>query len=141
MTVVLTLILIAAVLFQGTVTSIPLVLVTLLCLIIVRPDSYAFAAAFIAGIFLDVFALRQVGISSIFLLLFVFLILLYQRKYEIYSYPFVIAASSIGSVVFLSVFGYGNVLGHALLATFFAFALFSCIKFLSANKALRKFLV
>lgn len=128
MTVLLTLILVAALLLQGTLTSVPLVLVTLLCLIIVRPDSYAFAAAFVAGIFLDVFALRQVGITSIFLLFFVFLILLYQRKYEIHSYPFVLAASFIGSLVFLSVFGYANVLGHAALSVIAAFFLFACIK-------------
>lgn len=138
---ILTIILVLAVILQGTLTSIPLVLATLICLTTIRSDAYAFVAAFVAGVFLDVFALRQVGISSIFLLFFVFLILLYQRKYEIYSYPFVGTASFIGAVVFLSVFGYDTVLAQALLSTIFGLLLFAFIRFVNNrldNHALKR---
>jgi cell shape-determining protein MreD len=138
MTIFLTCILILAVLLEGSLTPLPLVLVTLLCLTIVKPDSYAFGAAFIAGIFLDIFALRQIGVSSIFFLTFIFLILLYQRKYEIYSYPFVIVATGIGSALFLSVFGYGNVLLLSGVSVLAAFLLFVCIRLIAQYENSRK---
>jgi cell shape-determining protein MreD len=128
MTLILTAFLTVAVLLEGSLTTLPLALVTLLCLTIVKPDNYVFGAAFLAGIFLDIFALRQIGGTSIFLLTFVFLILLYQRKYEIYSYPFVMVSSCIGSALFLSIFGYANVLLQSGVSVIAAFLLFVFIR-------------
>lgn len=88
-----------------------------------------FVIAFIAGIFLDIFALRSLGGTSIFLLIFVLLILLYQRKYEIYSYYFVIVASFIGAALFLAIFGYADIFVHAVISACIAVALFAGIKF------------
>jgi cell shape-determining protein MreD len=116
-----------AVIVEGSLTSLPLTLVMLLCVTIIKRDETVFIAAFIAGVLLDVFALRQVGGTSLFFLLFIFLLLLYQRKYEIYSTPFVLVASFIGSALFLFVFGYGNVLGQAVLSTIFAGVLFTFV--------------
>src|SRR5579859_116016 len=97
--------LIIATFLEGTVTTLPLVLICLLCLTIFFRNLYLFIAAFFVGILLDAFALRELGETSIFFLLLIFLILLYQRKYEINSYPFVLIASFVGSLLYLLLFG------------------------------------
>ena len=102
------LLLLISVLLEGTVTALPLVLLCLICMTIVMRGSWIFFFAFIAGIFLDTFALRQLGEASIFLLSVIFLILLYQRKYEINSYPFVFIASFLSSLLYLFTFDYGG---------------------------------
>ena len=94
---------------------------------------FLFILAFVAGMLLDVFALRQVGQTSIFLLLIVFLLLLYQRKYEINSYPFVLISSFVGSLVFLLLFGYGNVIVLAVLSSVIGVVLFGIRRFFVAK--------
>lgn len=117
-----------AVLFEGTVTMLPLVLICLLCLTIVTRDTIVFVAAFVAGILLDVFALRTVGITSLFLLSFVLLILLYQRKYEIYSYQFVMVAAFMGGLAFLLLFGYPQAIINAVVGAIVAACFFALIR-------------
>lgn len=116
--------LIAAVFLEGTMTTLPLVFICLLILTIFMRNLFLFILAFLVGIFLDAFVLRPLGESSIFLLFIVFLTLLYQRKYEINSYPFVMIASFCGSLVFLLLFGYANVLGQSILSAIIAVFLF-----------------
>jgi hypothetical protein len=113
---------------EGMVTSLPLVLVCLLCLTIVTRDSIVFLAAFVAGILLDAFALRPLGETSIFLLTFVLLILLYQRKYEIYSYQFVMVAAFIGGLLFLWIFGYAQAILDAVVGAIVAACFFALIR-------------
>ncbi len=124
----LIILLIIAVIIEGSITSLPLTLIVLLCLTTIRRDTAVFIAAFVAGIFLDIFALRQVGGASIFFITFVFLILLYQRKYEIYSYPFVLVGTFLGAALFLSIFNYANVLPQAGISVIAAFFLFACMR-------------
>src|SRR5258708_2181014 len=102
----LSILLFLSVFLEGTVTNLPLVVVCLLCLNILQRDPLIFIYTFLAGIFLDAFALRVLGMTSIYLLIVVFLIFLYQRKYEINTYPFVLIASFLGSLVYLLLFGY-----------------------------------
>lgn len=128
MVIIFSLLLLGAIIVEGTMTTLPLVLVCLLCLTILTRDTIVFLVAFVAGIFLDAFALRSIGGTSIFLLLFVFLILLYQRKYEIYSYQFVMVAAFIGSVLFLKMFGYDGILFQAGLVAIIAGILFAGVR-------------
>jgi len=115
---------IISIFLEGTVTALPLVFISLVILTIATRNLFLFVLAFFAGILLDAFALRQIGLTSIFLLICVFLMLLYQRKYEINSYPFVLLASFVGSVVYLFIFGYGNFLGLAGASVVVALLLF-----------------
>ena len=125
----LLILLILSVILEGTVTALPLTVVILLCLTIVRRDAMVFLLAFIAGIFLDTLALRPLGGSSIFLITFIFLMLLYQRKYEIYSYQFVLAGSFLGAILFLLIFGYEYPFWLAIGGSFLAAILFGVIRF------------
>ncbi len=118
---------------EGTVTTLPLLLVLLLCLTIVKRDAVVFPVAFGVGLFLDVLTAKTVGLSSIFFILFVFLILLYQRKYEINSYPFVFFASFVGSSIFLLFFGYGGWFLQAIINSFIALVLFGTVRYYKNN--------
>lgn len=127
----LLILLVFAVFIEGTLTTIPLTLICLLCLMIVRRDAMIFPLAFLAGLLVDAMTLRPLGSTSLFLLTFVFLILLYQRKYEIYSYQFVMVASFVGSIVFMTLFGYENVVLQSLLSAIIGGIIFGFIKLTS----------
>jgi cell shape-determining protein MreD len=116
--------LIIAILFEGTITTLPLVLICLLCLTIRKRDGSIFPIAFFAGLLVDVLRIQSLGGSSIFFLVFVLLILLYQRKYEINSYPFVAVSSFLGSWIFLALFGYSGSFGQALVSAGIGLLLF-----------------
>jgi hypothetical protein len=119
------LLLIISTFLEGTVTTLPLVFVCFVVLTILMKNPVIFFLAFFAGILLDTFALRTIGGTSIFLLVITLLILLYQRKYEINTYPFVLIASFVGSVGYLLLFGYGNVFLLAIISAVFAGVLYS----------------
>jgi hypothetical protein len=122
--------LIISIFLEGTVTTLPLVLICLVILTIFMRNLFLFILAFLAGIFLDGFALRSIGQASIFLLLIVFLLLLYQRKYEINSYPFVLIASFAGSLAYLLVFGYGNAIGLSVMSSLISVVFFGIFRYL-----------
>ena len=125
MVFVLTFFLFLSILFEGIVTPLPLVMLALLYVtIIIRHDTSVFILAFISGLFLDAFAMRPVGGTSIFLLIYTLMVLLYQRKYEINSYQFVLVSSFFGSLLYLSFFSYANVWIIAGINSLFACAFF-----------------
>ena len=115
---------------EGSISALPLVLIALLNIVIVRRDSTVFVAAFLIGILLDIFALRAIGQTSIFFLFFVLLILLYQRKYEINSYPFVFFAAFFGSLFYIIIFGGSNLILLALCNAFIAILLYGITRLL-----------
>ena len=125
MVVILLFFLILTLFLEGTVTTLPLVLLCLLVWSILRQDIHVFVAAFFAGLALDIFAVRLLGSTSLFFLIFIFLILLYQKKYEINSYPFMLVSSFFGSVGFLVLFGYAHVFEQALLSSMIAVGIFA----------------
>lgn len=107
-------------------TTIPLVLAVFLILgILVKEQVFVFA--FFAGIILDVLTIKSVGSSSLFFLIFLSFVMLYQKKYEINSYPFVLVSSFFGAYVYLLIFGRGSVV-QAELCSIFAVALFAITK-------------
>lgn len=123
------LLLIFATLLEGTMTTLPLVFVCLVILTILMRNLFLFILAFLAGIFLDAFALRPIGETSIFLLLFVFLMLLYQRKYEINTYSFVMIASFIGSLLYLLIYGYQSAIWDAIISALIAVIIFGIFRY------------
>lgn len=134
MFVVLILLLIIATFLEGTMVALPLVLVCLLCFATVQKDASIFLLAFFAGLLLDILTLHPPGLSSLFFILILFLVFLYQRKYEINSYPFIILASFIGSWIFLSIFGYSNVIIRSGISAAFAVCLFGVLQFVTKRK-------
>lgn len=90
--------LLLAIFFEGSVTTLPLTLLILLILTVIRRDEMVFVAAFVAGLLLDVLLLRVWGQTSLFFIIFVFVILLYERKFEIASLPFIIFSTVFGTL-------------------------------------------
>lgn len=108
----------------STLTTIPVIVAVILCLTVVSKNPKVFIAAFLGGFLIDIFMVRVLGITSLFLVTFTFMIFLYQRRFEIQTYPFVFLACFIGSVVYLKIFGYSSILIQALTASFLALFLF-----------------
>lgn len=115
-----------SVLLQGTVTTLPLVFICLLCYLVINRGQGIFYAAFFAGLIIDIFLVQAVGVSSLFFLVFFYLVLLYQSKYEINSYPFVIVSSFMGAYLYLLIQGRGDLL-IALISSVIAAVLFAVL--------------
>jgi len=127
--ILLSILLLISFVLESTITTIPLLLICLLCFAIAKRDMTVFLIAFFVGIWFDIATVHPVGATSLFFLLFIFLVFLYQRKYEIDSYPFVIMAAFLGSGIFLFVFGYENILFKAGISAFLAMLLFGIVTF------------
>lgn len=90
-----------AVIAQGELSSFPIILDVLLISYILTRSTKIVTASFISGIFLDIFTVKTVGISSMFFVVFLFLVFLYERKFEITTLPFVLITSFLGSLGYL----------------------------------------
>jgi cell shape-determining protein MreD len=99
------LLLILALILEVSLTTIPLVFLVLLSLAVLQKDVIIFPIAFLLGIFLDLFTFQTLGSSSAILIIFLFLVLLYQRKFEIATNYFIFAASFLGSFIILLILG------------------------------------
>lgn len=113
-----------------TITSMPLLLLVFLFFWLAIRDPIIFVLAFVIGIFFDLQSLGTIGVSSLFFVLFLGVIVLYERKFEIETFPFVFASSVIGSCLFLWVMGYHHILEQSFLGGFIAlFVFWVLIKF------------
>lgn len=99
------LILISA-LLQASVTTLPLVILFFLNAAVLTKKTWIFPIAFLTGLVLDVLLLNPIGKTSIFLVTFLFIILLYDKKFDIQTFPFVFLASFIGSLIYFIVIGH-----------------------------------
>jgi len=106
-----------SVLLQATVTTLPLILLLFLNAAVVAKKTWVFPAAFLAGAVLDILLLNPMGKTSLFLVVFLFIILLYDKKFDIQTFPFVFLASFIGSFVYFIAFQIPNVFAQALIST------------------------
>lgn len=121
---------------ESSLTTIPLVFISLLCLTVFYKNNFIFFLAFLFGILIDVLAFNTIGISSMFFVIFIFLVLIYQKKFEITTYPFVLITSFFGSLIFLFIQGFKDLIFlQALVSTFLAGGLFYLLKrFAKLNK-------
>ncbi len=107
-----------------TITTLPMALIGLLMSYIFYKESWIFFAAFFSGIFLDVITVRTLGESSLFFILFLFLIDLYEKKFEVQTLSFVCLASFLGSLVYLLLFGQSAAFQQAIVTTFLSILFF-----------------
>ena len=122
-----------ALLLQTSIVTWPLVLGIFVSVAVIEKKASVFFTAFLLGIILDMLLFHPIGASSIFLTLFLLVIFLYQRKFEIQTMPFVFFASLIGSAVYLLVFGYLEILLSSGMA-----ALYGAVCFFMAMKLFGK---
>lgn len=95
---------------ESSITTIPLIFISLLCLTVVYKDNFPFFLAFVFGVFFDILSFKTLGASSLFFVAFLFLVLIYQRKFEIRTYPFILISSFLGSLFYLLLFSYHNLI-------------------------------
>jgi len=131
----LLLIVLAALLLESVAITLPLFLIVVLVMLVIfseKQNNLVLALAFFGGLILDVSAVRYLGSTSLFLTCWLFLILLYERKYEINTIPFVLASSFFGIILYLWFFGYGEILIQAGVGSIIAVLLFKILSVRSA---------
>lgn len=121
--------LIIALIFQASLTTIPFVFLILLCLLVLSRKNWLFIFAFSFGLVLDLVSFKTLGISSTFFIVFLFLALLYQSKFEIATNTFIFFASLLGSFGYLMLLGYNNnIILQAILSSIIGLLLFKSIQ-------------
>ena len=120
--------LILSVIIAGGITTIPLSVGLLAVNTVIFKRSWVFLLAFGLGLFADLIWVRTLGYSSLMLTIFVFLIRLYERKFETQTATFVFISTLLGSTIYLMVFGYNNVLIQSLVNALFAILVFRLIQ-------------
>lgn len=108
----------------GTLTTIPMIVAVIICFTVVFKNPWVFIAAILGGLFTDIFFLRTLGSTSLFLVIFVFMIFLYQRRFEIQTMPFVFIGTFLGSVIYLKIFGYDQIFLQSIASSLLAIFLF-----------------
>lgn len=114
-----------ATLTQGVLTTVPITLGLLIVLYVrTRNDRFALLWALISGVLLDLVSVRSLGVSSVFLVAFLSILLLYERKFELSSIPFIFFGTFLGSFLYLLLFGYQQTFLQALVSAFIAIIVF-----------------
>ncbi len=132
-----TIIFLLSFLLEISVTTLPLVFLTLLCLAILTRKEWIFVIAFIAGVVLDALSFRLLSQSSLYFIGYIFLVFLYQRKFEIATKHFVFIASFLGSLGYLLLFSYGNsIVLQSLISSAIAVSIFTLLQKLDKHKAI-----
>jgi len=112
---------------ESSVTTLPLVFLTVLCLAVLTSKEWIFVIAFIAGVLLDALSFRALGQSSLYFILYIFLVFLYERRFEISTKYFIFIASFLGSFGFLIIFSYNNLILQSLMSSIIGVLIFSIL--------------
>lgn len=126
-----------AVVLEVSVTTIPLIFLALLFLTILYRNYWVYLIGFFLGLLLDVLSFRSLGLTSSFFLIFMFLVLAYQAKFEIFTLPFIFISSFLGSLLYLRFFVVqGFPLIESLFTSFIAVVFFIILRRLSKDNLL-----
>lgn len=129
--------LILSILLESSITTLPLTLLIILFASIWIRKSDVFLIAFVAGLFLDIAAFKNIGWSSLYFVIFVYAIFLYQKKFEIMTLNFVTLAGLIGSFGYLFITSASNIILQSVIVSLFASISF--IAFSLSNKKILKY--
>ncbi len=116
-------------LLEGTVISLPLSLISLIFLSTTKKHLSVFYLAIISGLILDLITLRPLGTTAIFYVLFLFLLFLYERKYETSTLPFILVAVFVGVISYSVIFN----IAHLVLQIILSMLILTIINTLSAK--------
>ena len=108
--------------------SLPLVMLVLIPVTVIYKDNLLFVLAFVFGILLDMLSFKTIGYSSAFFCILIFLILMYERKFEIHSNYFVIFAAAISSLFFGVFYNYPNIFLGTIVSTILAVTIYMLFK-------------
>lgn len=118
-----------ALILEASLTTIPFVFLVLLVFMVLSKGNWLFAFGFIFGLLLDLVGFRTLGLSSAFFVIYLFLVLLYQSKFEIETYFFVLISAFLGSFIYLFITGpVESLILQAVLSAGFGLGLFAVLK-------------
>lgn len=113
---------------EATFFSFPFVLVLLLNLVIFHQRAWILPLSFFLGLILDILLMQKIGLSSLFFTLFLSLIFIYRKKFEIQTPEFVIVAGFISSLFYGMLIGQKHIFLGALFATLVGVGMFFIFK-------------
>src|SRR5690242_19776769 len=96
--------------------KLPFLLICLGIFAIINRSEWDFFLAIFLGIIIDSLSFRLIGESSIFFVIYIGLIFLYQRRFEIQTVQFVFFISAVGVFVYLLFFGSQNILLQSIVS-------------------------
>jgi len=105
---------------EGSIITIPICLSLLLVMMVVYKKYEVLIIGFLIGFILDSTSVRQLGSTSLYFLVFLGLVLLYQRKFEINSIYFVGLASFFGGLLYAIVFNYNFLVLQSIISVVIA---------------------
>lgn len=108
----------------STLTTVPFSIAILVISTVIFRKPWVFFAAFILGLFLDLSLLAPLGQTSLLFAVFIFTLFLYERKFETQTLTFVFFTTFLGSLTYLKVFGYNDILLQSFVSAVFAVLLF-----------------
>lgn len=120
-------ILILLIIIASVITTIPLSIALLAVTAVLFKKSRVFFLAFGLGLFADLISLRPLGYSSLIFTIFVFLVRLYERKFETQTVPFVFISTFLGSLIYLKLFNYQQIFLQSLINSFFTILFFKLL--------------
>ena len=109
------------------ITSLPLSVAFVSSVSVIYKNPMLFFIVFLLGLFLDLLNLRYLGQTSLFLVILVLLIWLYEKKFETKTVTFVLISSFFGSLIYLKIFEGNFMFLTALVNSMFAFLLFKIL--------------
>lgn len=110
------------------ITALPLLFLLLLAIFFKEKRSWIFIFAFLSGLALDVLLIRPFGQTSLFFVIFIFVLLLYGQKFEIQNSSFMVIATFLGELLYLFLFNYNHIVQQALISSLAAFLLWKIIR-------------
>jgi hypothetical protein len=137
MLLVIILLTVFTIIFSG-ITTIPFSIgLVAICAVLFR-KSWVFFLAFAIGLFLDLITMRPLGQASLVLTIFVFLLFLYERKFETGTVVFIFLSTFLGDLFYLWLFGYNQVLVQAFISALVTVVFFRVILNLFQDPTLNK---
>lgn len=101
-------------LLQSSFTTLPFVVATFVLLATFYRKDWVVFVAFLCGILFDIMSFKTIGATSIFLVAMIFLIYVYQNKFEIGNYRFVFISVFVSSFFFLFFMNFNNIFSPSL---------------------------
>lgn len=117
-----------ALLLETTIIQLPFTLLLLIVMTIMYQNEWMFLLAVLLGFFLDGLLFRPLGGTSLFFLLVVLFVFLYERKFELRTVQFVILMSFLGSFVYFLLFGHVILWLQIVLSILFGSVCFFAVK-------------
>ena len=133
MPIVFFLLLLVTLMLEGTIIVLPLSLSVLLIMYVLSKDTRIVFVGLVAGLVLDAMLVRQFGLTSLFISVFLLVVHLYERKFEVTTYPFVIFASTAGTMLYSIVFTTPVLLGQLVISIVASIILYLLMKKLVGN--------